>query len=295
MVWMFPALVAPALWAASNVVDSTLVSRSSASITPLLIATGLLGTLPGLLFAISGNLVALPIANIAFALLTGAVAFAVYFPYLRALQHSHATTVILTWNISPLFVAVLAYVIVGEHLTVTNYSGIALLVLSAIVATLGQIGHSTGIKVSAIWMLVATLLSAIEATMTKAVFHIMPTPSGIAWIGFGGGLAALSLFLLPSVRGAIRAMSWHIAGPAFLLGEFFNIMANLSSEFAISLGPVSLVKAVGGLQPLWIVLFMKKVVRKESPQQTTVNRMLPIALIFAVALSIIGLFLGWRS
>lgn len=294
MLWLVLALLGPPLWAGSNVFDSALVRRKKADRASLLLLTGVFTLIPSLWIVVTGGFEMAPLFNIFVALSAGAIGLIVYYPYLRALQSSHAANVILLWNASPLFVALFAYLFLDERLSAEKYVAISLLVLSALTVALADQGFRLNKASSATrWMMLTVFLSAIEAILVKKTFGLLPVSTGIVWIGIGQFSTALVLWFVAALRARRISYSWKDIGLFAICGEALNVAANLVTQVAISLGPISLIKAVGGLQPLFVLLLTPLVFRFASKNTKTSSvpmvKLKPVLI--ASLFAILGLFL----
>lgn len=294
MLWLVLALLGPPLWAGSNVFDSVLVRGKKADRASLLLLTGAFTLIPALWIIVTGGFEMTPLFNIFVALGAGMVGLLVYYPYLRALQSSHAANVILLWNASPLFVALLAYLFLHERLSLEKYIAIGLLVLSALMVALADQGfHLKKVSGAVRWMLLTVSLSAIEAILVKKTFGLLPVSTGIVWIGIGQFLTALAFWIVTALRARRISRSWKDIGLFAICGEVLNVAANLVTQVAISIGPISLIKAVGGLQPLFVLLLTPLVFRfaSKNAKINDIPRVKLKPVLIASVLAIFGLFL----
>src|SRR5690606_16113219 len=103
------------------------------------------------------------------------------------------------------------------------------------------------------WMLVASSLTALEAVSQKALLNQMSFPTVMALTATGGvTFSAILMLLSKDLRRNVACLCRQLH--VVLLGETFNQTAMITTVLAASLAPVSLVKAVGSTQPLFVVL-----------------------------------------
>ncbi len=251
-IWLAPALAAPILWAISNLIDEHLVGDTQLDAWALVLVTGAFTSLPALL------VVAHPVpttTTAAMAIAAGITGVLVYFPYFKALLFESASTVTLMWNLSPVLIVALARLTIGERLSAASYCAVALLVASASLASFRwQRGAAWSTALP--WMSAASVLLAISSVLEKAVYDRLPFVQGLSWISLGGLLATL---VVAASAGRSRIELRHAfrqrLGVLLVANEGLDLAAICTLGLATSLGPVSIVHAVGGLQPLFVLLF----------------------------------------
>ena len=125
-------MLAPLLWAVSNLIDERLVRGTS--------------FLPWTIVTITGSFASTPVvllprewswpgwSTVALAVVTGALSVLVYFPYFVALGKESAARVVLMWNLSPVLVLGLATAFLREQTAPLASVAVVLLVTSSIVA-----------------------------------------------------------------------------------------------------------------------------------------------------------------
>lgn len=255
MDWFYIALIAPALWALVNLLDDNLIRGVYSSPAFATIISGLLAAMPVLsLFFVDINI---PSLNIVFvALLGGFLLLSSYLFYFKALLEDSPSVVITLWKLSPAVVPFLAYFFLKEVLTLNQYLGFVII-----------LGASLGISAVNIkkfqfsrafyLMVVASGFTAVSAILFKWVYNHTDFWSGFVFVSLGMGLGGL-IYILVLKDGKNffsdlnKKKKWL---GIFVLAEILNISAVLFSNLALSQGPVSLVKVVEGVQPIYIILF----------------------------------------
>lgn len=284
--WIIPAIAAPLLWGASNVVDEHLVNQGQLSTGALVLITGAFASLPALFFAASGSWAWPGFLVAGIAVLAGILGLLVYAPYFEALKVGSPASVILMWNLSPALVAVLAHFAIGETLVAPQYIGMLLLVASSSLAAL-RLGRTARVRGAFGWMALASVLLAVASVIEKAVFQRVSFEIGFAWISFGSLLTTIVLAIaLPVARRQLASALRTRQAAMLLANEGLDLGAATCLGYATSMGPVSLVHAVGGIQPLFVLLFT--MLRRRSSENHTHDWMGTAA---AVVLAFAGLWL----
>lgn len=256
MMWFVFALVAPLLWGTSNLIDEKL-ERDGETPLALVAITGLFAGIPALVLFFTGQF-AVPASAAVWllAIVGGVLSLAVYFPYFKALTYTSPATVILMWNMSPLFVVLLAWFFLHERLVVQDYIAVVLLVASAAVSSYSPaVRAATKNKRAFLWMLLASLLIAADSVLEKAVFEAIGFRTGLAWLSAGSLLTAIGIIAVSSKTRRVLRRSLRLGMlRLFVLNEALDVGAATAGSYANSVGPVTVVHTIGGLQPLFVMI-----------------------------------------
>ena len=280
--WLPFALAAPALWAASNLIDASLLEENTLTPLALLVLTGAFMGLPALVVALSSGLAWPGWSVVLLAAGAGAFGILAYLPYFYALQRATPAAVLLMWNLTPVFVVLGAGLFLGEALLPRQYLALPLLLVSSAVGAYLLHGRPR-LSPALPWMVVASLLLATASVLEKATFEIAEFSVGLAWISLCSfSVAVFTAGLSGDVRNTLkRRLDRGIAG-AVVTNHLLDVGAFCALSAATSLGPVSLVHATGGLQPIFVLLL----------QARSGPRLRPIMVVAAVGLAAIGLALA---
>ncbi len=283
MLWLIFTILAAVLWSLTNLLDSDLLERRRQNPNVLTFVTGIFGSLPVLLIPLLG--IPTPSQDVVLAaILGGMIGLFVYWPYYQALERTHTANVILLWNLAPVFVVFSAWLFIGEELAAKQYVALVLLVASSFLTSYQpSASHRIPIKAAA-WMFLASLTTAVEYTLLGYVFARVPILVGMTWVSMGVLTATVGIpVCVPSVRSQVmKAVASTKLRERFAINELLDLAANLLRQAAIRLGPVGLVSAVGGLQPLFVFLFSPFFKTKQSPPPRLI-------LVVATILGIVGL------
>lgn len=254
--WFPFAIVSPVFWAASNLIDEDLVRHDVRDPVILTAITGLFSGIAVIVLALLGAFV-WPGWNVfVLAVATGAIGLLVYIPYLHALVLASSASVILMWNLTPVIIATAAWAVLGERLLSREYVAIGLLVSSSLLAAHQRGPDGRHWSRAAPWMVLASFMYAGEAVLGKAVYERVPFAVGLAWISATSFLLAVGLLVVRarSLPVFVRAFRGR-TGLVVVANEGIDLAAVVARDRAVSLGPVSLVNAIGGLQPIFVVAF----------------------------------------
>lgn len=249
--WLF-SLLAPAFFAVSNLVDNHILhARLKDAVSYDVLTTW----------------VTLPVAVVIFLATKVSFAFEAWFVgtavgfsfaflfilYNVAMMREQGTNVVSVIYISPLFVAILALVFLGERLSLANYAGILLLIASAFLVLYKRIdakNRALGI------ILVYALASAVARVVTKSALEDVDIWSYFFWFLVGGLLGSIVLACVwrRSLGTAVRKLD----APVLLLivtTTAFSTVGLVLLYSAFSYGSVTLASGLTAVQPSLLFLY----------------------------------------
>jgi len=221
-----------------------------------------------------------------------AVGFAFAFLFILynfAMMKEQGTNVVALIYTSPLFVAVLALVFLGEQLTLTNYLGILILILSAFLVLYRKL-DAKNIALGVI--LVYAFFSAAARVASKSALENVDIWSYFFWFLVGGILGTL---ILAAIRPRRLAAAWRRVDARLLLlfiattslGELGFVLL----YSAISIGSVVLASGLSAIQPTLVLVYSAILVRVRPgviPAERASGRWAGARKIAAVVLIILG-------
>jgi drug/metabolite transporter (DMT)-like permease len=284
VLWIVPALLAPLLWAASNLVDDHLVKKATLSPFMLVLSTGIFASLPALFVAATGRWGSCDGRTAALALVGGALGVLVYYPYFRALELAPPSAVMLMWNLSPVLIAGIAHATTHEHLSKIESLSLLLLVASSAIATTAT-SRSWSPAGALPWMLIASVFLAVSSVIEKATYERLAFWPGFGRLSLGAAVAAALVTVLSPLARTQLCETYRSNLAALMFGnELLDLAAVGALNLATSMAPVSLVHAVGGTQPVFILLLARFL-----PSSEVAGRNEWIRTILAAALALTGL------
>ncbi|MFH1866629.1 MAG: DMT family transporter [Patescibacteria group bacterium] len=181
------------------------------------------------------------------------VALWLLFISLQQGEASRVTSFIGAW--SPIFVLIVSYFLIGEKLSLLQFSAFVLLVVGGFLIVNGKGGLTRNTLVTA---LSSALGFALFYTLSKQVFTEIGFIPGLIWIRVTSFLVALLLLLIPTTWPALKA-SFKVkvqAKLAFFTGQAAAAGSAILVNYAISLGSVTLVNALQGLQYVFLLILV---------------------------------------
>ena len=173
--------------------------------------------------------------------------------YNYAMMKEQGTSVVSLMYTSPLFVAILAFVFLGEELSTTNYIGILVLILSAFLVLYKRIDS----KNAALGIiLVYAFFSALARVASKSALEEVDVWSYFFWflVGEIGGTAVLAAIRPGRLAAAVRRVDARL----FLLiaaTTAFSTLGFILLYSAFSFGSVVLASSLSAIQPTVVLLY----------------------------------------
>jgi transporter family protein len=285
--WLF-SLLAPAFLAVSNIVDNhVLHARLKDAVS----------------YDILTNWITLPVAVMIFLATKVSFAFEAWFVgtivgfsfaflfilYNVAMMREQGTNVVSVMYISPLFVAILALVFLGERLSAANYAGILLLIASAFLVLYKRI-DAKNLALGII--LVFALASAVGRVVTKSALEGVDVWSYFFWVLVGGLLGSI---VLASVwRRNLGATVRKLDASVLLLivtSTAFSTLGIVLLYSAFSYGSVTLASGLTAVQPSLVFLYSAVLLRFRPaaiPPERIAGGWADVRKVGAVLLIIVG-------
>jgi len=257
--WADGAVLSAALLAAVNVVDSHLITKRMPSLKAFLLAAALIAIVYGAtvlsLEPLPEDVGAFPVLMaVASSVLRGCAVLL----FLYVLQTEEVSRVMPVVNIHPVFVAILAVLVLNESLLVLEWLAIGITVIGAILISIKPGTHSLHQwlgKPVLLPFLASLFLAGANLSSKEALDDIS------FWNMYAiGSIGMACTFVLFALRvTALRELAIigrSISSAAILLiNESLVPVAAILLYWSIERGPVSLVSAIGGSQPLFVFFY----------------------------------------
>ena len=257
--WVFLALASTVISALINLLDSHLMTQRIPGWRAYVLICDLF-TLPVsiimlLIFPLPPGLGIAPLAAILASTLTSGVAVIII---LQAMKSEHVSRIAPLTSTSPVFVAALAFLFLGENFTWQQIFGIAAVVAGAILISLkwdARGGAHFHVR-PALMLLTAAVFIAISNVTNKYALGYMSYWNSATLIFLISAVLFLAICIRPSVLREVaglkeRSLTIGLA----LANQAVAIVVSILAYWAIQLGPVALASAVFNSKPLFIFIF----------------------------------------
>ncbi|OGZ26966.1 MAG: hypothetical protein A2365_01570 [Candidatus Nealsonbacteria bacterium RIFOXYB1_FULL_40_15] len=261
MNWFFVALIAPILFSVSNYIDKFLLSRyfKKGAVGALTIFSSAIGAfiLPTI-YLIQPSAVKINPTFAVIIISSGFLYIISLIPYLKALEKDDSSVVVPLFQLIPVFIYFLGYILLGETLSLRQILASLLVISGAFILSLE---HKSGkIKKEVLGLMV---LSCFLVSFNIVIFKVVAINEDFWTTSFWeySGFALCGILLLvfiKSYRKQFFSMIRKSAGAVISINFFneaINIVAKIIMNFAALFVPVVLVSVIGGLQPFFIFVF----------------------------------------
>ncbi|MGE5425517.1 MAG: EamA family transporter [Bacillota bacterium] len=271
MSWIPVAIAAYFLLAISNLIDKFLVEKVIGSGRAYAFVACILGSV---VFIGAPWLLSWPgIAGLALDLLLGAIfclALLLLFASLRRGEASRALVIV--GGSTPVFTIPLSLLILGERFPASELTAVLLLVIGvAVVALLPRKQPGFWTKVVGFTFSPKTTISSVILALgsglayslffvgSKLAYQQQPFLSAFLWMRLAAAVAALFILLSPKARAEIKSLFQKKPGKkknqVLVVGnQILGAGGFVLQNYAIYLGPVTLVNALQGVQYAWVIL-----------------------------------------
>lgn len=259
MNWLAFALLSPALYTGVVFIDKYVVERRVPDYRGMPIFTALSGFLFGTLLWGFGGFPVLNATDTVLILLSGMLTAWASALYFKTLLDGETSSIIVLYQMTPVFVITMSFVLLNETIDVRQLAGFGLIIFSVTGVSLRK-EESSAFRLSKTFLLVMLidLMWASAAVLFKFLTRTNSFSDLIGYEGWGLGLGGTLLYLaFPSFRrafhtsvAAIHRSTWGI----IFFNEGLFVLAKLVNYLAISLGPVALVSVLGGTEVFYGIL-----------------------------------------
>ena len=289
--WIFIALLAYLFSSAGAITDKIMRTRyfhDSASITVLFL---LCNALPAVLLPFTGFGNLGP-QTMLLAIFAGFLTIVPLLLYSEALKREEISRVAPIWQTIPIFVLFFAFIFLGERLPINFYTSFVLMLAGSLLVSARNLTEMFKPDRTFWLMIFAGLAYSFYPVLLKFLYGNAEFLGIFALVSLGRLFAAVLLLSLPQKRERFLA-DFQKADKRLVLAMFaFAMFAGILYNYAISLGPITMVEALSGVYPFLVLLFAA-VISKWVPsmlQEKTELGAMSLKLV-ALTLMFIGLAL----
>ncbi len=268
MLWLTITLIAYFLNAVAMVIDKTILKQKIDNAFVYTFYVAALGTLLAIL--------ALPLAFVLHWRLVwpgweqffislaagGAFSLGLIFMYALLKREDASRVIPLIGGLTPLFVLILAFWLVHEHLNARQIAAFVLIISGAWLVSVDiKAGGHWRIKKILFLSVLAAFFFGLSYALTKYVYNHQPFISGFVWTRLGALILAVlavlypanlkALLHAPKNKGLSGSTKWR-----FLFGQSCGGAGAVLIQYAISIASVTLVQALQGTQYVFVFLIV---------------------------------------
>lgn len=226
-------------------------------------------------------------------MLAGFFWFFMWIFFWKAMQHGEATRVSAIFFSQPIYSSLIGIFFFNESLTLLKWTGIAVIVIGAIFSSYGGESHKKEVRTAYLFALLSAIFSSVGNSISKFAMIDMPSLT-VNCIAFYSSIP-LYFFLLKNA--SVRKEVASAFGNVKLLIQFsirgiFGYLGIITFMSSLSSGPISLVTALSGTQPIFVLIlsllasvFYPKLIHEEFGKSVLGIKLL------ALLLTVIGILL----
>jgi drug/metabolite transporter (DMT)-like permease len=287
--WLVFALLSPAFWGLNNVFNKFLVAkkfRGYFSIVSYLHFIDLI--FAGIIYFVVPVSFSFPYA--VFAMAVGLFPLAAFWFYTEALRVEEVSRVTPLFQFIPLLVVFLSALFLDEILSAQKYFGVALIVVTSILISYRK--SETGNVLSSAFKLMIpfSVILSVYTILLKYLLSYLDYWSIFFWMIIGSFFGVLVLLAFSGPRREVVETVPTLGPRTFivaLVGEGVYVLGTVCSLIAMSLGYVSLVSALSGLQNFFVFaymlllsLFVPTILKEDTCRSVVVLKIAAISLMF---------------
>ena len=287
IMWIFFSVLSVLCFATVNIIDKYVLTKWIRQPLVLVVLLGIFNWMSAITIYFIRGFSYLSNFNILLILIAGAFSLSAGLFYFKALKVEEVSRVTPLFYLSALFISLFAAIFLGEVFTPLKYLGIFLLVFGAIFVSSKnplKLGFSKALPL----MLLSVTAASASSLLVKYLLNFTDYWTVFSYLRIGGGIASIPIayIYLPSLISTVKKY-----GKKFIvvitINELMNLSAMLFFVIAISLGYVTLVSAIAGVQPFFILLFtvtlsmfFPSIIKEEIERSVVFIKLLAIIIMF---------------
>lgn len=290
MIWVLFVIIASALWGFCNIIDQILRKRYIKDSVVLSIYFGFSGLLL-LLIPLFKEVAIPPLFDILILLVVGILGIFGAMLYVYSISVEEVSRVVPLWGISPIFVLLMAFLFLGERLTSSQLLAFFLILAGCFLISLRHIKGLFKLSRAFFPMVLSGFIFAVTSILIKFIYSRMDFWTTLVWLGIGQVTASLLILLFKKHRTnfikSLKSLKPQIAG-VVVVNESIAVIARIFYNYALLLGPVSLVYVLSGTGGFFVLLyatlfslFLPEMVKEEITKKVLLTKIIAIILIFA--------------
>lgn len=259
MNWLIPALLAPAIFTVVNFLDKIVVSKLVKDYRGMTIYGTITGFIVGTLFWIITGFHTLPLKDALIVISTGCLTIWGSQLYFKAVSLEEPSKLILFFQTTPIFTFLIAFLLIGERITFTQFFGFVIILLTVIWVSVEKGKDKFQISEASLLIMLVNAMWALGGVLMKFAVSANSFSSILSYESWGLGIGGAILYLgFPQIRKAFHE-SFKNAGTKSLIVMFSNeiifVIGKSLTFFAYTLGAASLVSVVGSTQVFFGILY----------------------------------------
>ncbi|MDO8638301.1 MAG: EamA family transporter [Candidatus Daviesbacteria bacterium] len=259
MNWLFFALLAPAIYAIVVFIDKYILEKKVKDYLGMPIYSSIVAGVFGIIIWIVTGFPLLSPRDTILIILTGVLTVFGLTSYFKALSDDEASKVTILFQMTPVITLVLSYLFLGDKLSVQQFLGFILILISTIGISVNKSLREFNFSNTFFLILLTDFLWASAFVLFKFVVDTNSFVKLISYESFGIGIGGLILYtFFPSIKMAFKKTNKQAGSVIFwfiIVNETIFLISRLLTYLAISKGPVALVDVVAGTQVIFAIVY----------------------------------------
>lgn len=287
-IWLIFAFLSPLFQGVTKVIDKFLLDKHSKDSFSMAVYLNVVFFILSFFLILFVNF-ASPLGYILLAILIGVLGFFSFVMGFKAMSMEDVSVVTPILYIFPVFTILFAFLFLGEVVSVGQYAGAALLILSSVLIAFKRNAGKLAVSPALRPMMISVVLLGALVVMEKYALSVISPYEMIFWNNIGMlGASLVALALLPKLRKgfvALLKLKPKIASLAWLCNAS-AFVATLMFFFALSEGPATLVSSLNALQPFFVLAmvvlfsrFLPKILREEHTSRGLLLKVLAVLFV----------------
>lgn len=291
MIWIFTSLATYFLWAITNVIDKSLLTKKFPSPLSYALLGGIILFIESVLLIPFWGIFIPPLFTFLILFLGGISFIYALVIYTKALSLGDASTIVPLTSFAAVFTLLFSWLLFGNTLTFSQFLAFALLVAGGFFISRdnGNKKNARNFLKAIVLVFLANLIFGFSYTLQGYVLNTEPFWNSFIWMRIFGFCGTLSLLAVPSIRRTTKTIlktSTMMTKSIFVGNQFIAFVAFLLLSYSFSIASTPLVNALQGTQYAFLFFFIlllsfyfPRVFREELTGKIVFQKVLALFLI----------------
>lgn len=288
---IFFSILSPVIGGVNNYIDKILLAKYNISPTVITIYGGIYGFLAGIFVLLITGFYPIDLKSLIIILSSGFLTTIYLLPYYKALSLDEVSYVIPLFQLYPIFVLALSFIIFSESLSWIQYVGCFFIIIGGFLISVEKLNNNIfKLRRANFYMLLSCFLFAVAQVLYKFGIREVPFWNSLPYEGFGISLGALLIVFFRNNFRKFKNETNKFKRKMYVLmtlNEVVYLFARYTGYFAISLISVGIVSVLSGLQPVFVLIYgivlslwFPKIIKEAISKNVLIQKVMSIALMF---------------
>ena len=285
--WILFSFFATFLFSVSSIIDKITISNYFKKPT-FQVASGLLYDTIAIGFVFLVAKIVIPPSEVLFAGIAAGICLTIaLYLFYKAIFSGEVSTSLISYQIIPVFVLILATIFLKEVLSFNQYIGMALLLIGSLIVSVEK-KETFKLKKSSVLVIVSSLFFAVDIVLYKFMVDRIDPINAFFWSQAIFPLIFLGMLIFDG-KYFIEIIKNHKKGVGLdILSEFISLIGRYAQTLAMAGGFVIIVSGIIGTIPLMVFILaiilsilFPKILKEEINRKTIIQKGIAIILVIA--------------